>query len=102
MRLLTSCLYCATVLTAFGGLMPSLYVREKTDGHWRYRRVETGRGKRTGHIQGPFYARPFFRGKQIWKTLSAQTFETAQVEADQISVALEAQARGLTVAEAEN
>src|SRR5712691_2490825 len=96
-------LLCA-ILTAFGGLMSSLslYVREKAEGRWRYRCIETGRGKRTGHIRGPFYARPFFQGKQIWKTLLSTTFEEAQIEADQLAIGLEAKAQGLTTAELES
>ena len=82
--------------------MSSLYVREKREGRWRYKRISTGKGKKTGHIQGPFYARPFFQGKQVWKTLLATTFEEAQEEANQLTVALEAQAKGLTIAELEN
>ncbi len=81
---------------------PSLYIREKNaDGRWRYRRVKEGRGIRTADIAGPFFARPFIGGKQVWKTLSAIAFKTAKEEAGELSAALDAQAKGLTVAGAE-
>jgi integrase/recombinase XerD len=81
----------------------SLYLREKNPaGHWRYRRIKEGRGVRTGDLQPPFYARPFLEGKQVWKTLWASSFTEAKQEAEQLAVALEAQARGLTVAELES
>lgn len=82
---------------------PSLYIREKNaDGRWRYRRVKEGRGIRTAELAGPFFARPFIGGKQVWKTLSAIAFKTAKEEAEELSAALDAQAKGLTVAEAES
>jgi integrase/recombinase XerD len=82
---------------------PSLYIREKNPaGKWRYSRIKEGRGVRTGELAAPFYARPFIEGKQIWKTLSAQTFAGAKEEAERLAVALDAQARGLTVAQAES
>ena len=80
----------------------SLYIREKTpEGTWRYRRIKEGRGVKTGDLTGPFFTRPFIGGKQIWKTLAAQTFGEAKEEAEQLSMALDAKAKGLTVAEAE-
>lgn len=82
---------------------PSLYIREKNPaGNWRYRRIKEGRGVRTGELKPPFYARPFFDGRQVWKTLLAANFTAAKQEAEQLAVALEAQAKGLTVAEAES
>ncbi|MGH9725397.1 MAG: tyrosine-type recombinase/integrase, partial [Candidatus Acidiferrales bacterium] len=84
-------------------LAPSLYIRAKNQqGNWRYARVKEGRGVRTGDLKPPFYARPFFEGKQVWKTLSADNFTEAKQEAEQLAVALDAQARGLTVAEVES
>jgi integrase/recombinase XerD len=81
---------------------PSLYIRKKnTDGLWRYGRVKEGRGFRTTDIVGPFFARPFINRKQVWKTLLASTFKKAKEEAEQLNAALEAKAKGLTVAEAE-
>jgi integrase/recombinase XerD len=79
--------------------MPSIYTRGKLDGKWRYSRVETGRGKRTGQLNPPFFVRPFRNGKQSWHALGAQSFEAAIDEAEQVGVGLEAQAQGLTVAE---
>jgi integrase/recombinase XerD len=80
----------------------SLYIREKTpEGTWRYRRIKEGRGVKTGDLTGPFFTRPFIDGKQTWKTLTAQTFKEAKEVAGQLSIALEAKAKGLTVAEAE-
>ena len=64
---------------------PSLYIREKTpEGAWRYRRIKEGRGVKTGDQTGPFFTRPFVNGKQIWKTLAAQTFKEAKEEAGQV------------------
>ena len=81
---------------------PSLYIRERTpNGTWRYRRVKEGRGLKTGELTAPFFTRPFLQGKQIWKTLFAQTFKEAKEEAGQLAIAFDAQSRGLTVAEAE-
>lgn len=81
---------------------PSLYVREKTsEGTWRYRRIKEGRGVRTGELTAPFFIRPFVNGKQMWKTLTAQSFKEAKEEAGQLTAALDAQSKGLTVAEAE-
>jgi integrase/recombinase XerD len=83
--------------------LPSLYIREKNpSGHWRYRRIKEGRGIRTSDLKAPFYARPFLDGKQVWKTLLAENFTEAKEEAAQLSVALEAQAKGLTVTEFES
>ena len=50
---------------------------------WRYRRVEEGRGVKTGHLQGPFHIRPTqVDGSQPWITLDAATFEQAKLERD--------------------
>jgi integrase/recombinase XerD len=81
--------------------MPSIYVRGQIEGKWRYSRVKTGRGQRTGQLQPPFYIRPFRDGKQSWHTLGAQTFEAALEEADQVDAGLVAKSHGLTVAELE-
>jgi integrase/recombinase XerD len=83
--------------------IPSLYTREKNpDGAWRYKRIKEGRGVKTGDLTAPFFARPFVNGKQVWKTLLATTFKEAKEEAGHLSLALDAQTKGLTVAEAEN
>ena len=81
---------------------PSLYIRGKTPaGVWRYRRIKEGRGVKTGDQTGPFFTRPFVNGKQIWKILAAQTFKEAKEEAVQLTVAIDAHSKGLTVEEAE-
>src|SRR6267143_3834781 len=82
---------------------PSLYIREKNAKDvWRYRRIKEGRGLRTGDLAAPFFTRPFVNGKQIWKTLLATTFKEAKEEAEQLTAALDARSKGLTVAEAES
>jgi integrase len=82
---------------------PSLYVREKNpEGRWRYRRIKEGRGVRTGDLAPPFYVRPFLEGKQVWKMLPFATFTAAKEEAERLALALDAQARGLTVAQAQS
>jgi len=81
---------------------PSLYIRGKNrDGAWRYGRIKEGRGIRTGDLSAPFFTRPFINGKQVWKTLSATSFKEAKEEVEHLTVVLDAQAKGLTVAEAE-
>ena len=81
---------------------PSLYTREKNPaGVWRYKRVKEGRGVKTGDLAAPFFTRPSVHGKQLWKTLSAPTFKQAKEEAAQLTAALDAHAKGLTVAEAD-
>jgi integrase len=80
----------------------TLYVRQKnTDGVWRYKRIKEGRGLKTGELTAPFFARRYLNGKQIWKPLFAQTFREAKDEASRLTAALEAQSKGLTVAEAD-
>lgn len=60
---------------------PSLYIREKSpSGPWRYRRIREGRGLKTGDLAGPFFARPTIDGKQMWKSLFAETFAQAKKE----------------------
>jgi hypothetical protein len=80
----------------------SVYVREKNPtGSWRYRKIKEGRGVKTGELKGTFYSRPFLNGRQIWKILMASTFKEAKVEATQLGFVLDAQSKGLSVAEAE-
>ena len=51
---------------------------------WRYRRVEEGRGVKTGSLEPPFFVRPTLAdGSQPWVELDAQTFEQAKRERDQ-------------------
>jgi integrase/recombinase XerD len=82
--------------------LQTIWQRVKTPGGWRYRRIEEGRGKRTGDRQPPFYVRPSVSGAQIWQRLKAETFAEARQEAEQFEAVLDAAAKGLTVAEAEN
>jgi integrase/recombinase XerD len=79
-----------------------LYVREKnSEGIWRYRCVREGKGIKTGDLTPPFFARPFIGGKQTWKPLLAETFPEAKKELAALGLALDAQSKGLTVAEAD-
>src|SRR6266850_328759 len=83
----------------------AIYQRLKSaNGNWQYRFVETGQGKRTGSLRGPFFIRPtFYVGgvrRQPWKALDAATFEQAEAEAETRAAAFDAQRKGLTVAEA--
>lgn len=68
----------------------------------KYTRVEEGRGKRTGDIEGPFFFHPSVNGTQKWIKLTATTFEEAKVEASKGASALLAKRSGLTVKEAED
>ena len=80
----------------------TLYIREKsTAGAWRYRRIKQGRGIRTGELVPPFFVRPSIDGKQVWKTLYAESFREAKEEAEHVIAALKAESEGLTVAEAD-
>ena len=50
---------------------------------WRYRRVEEGRGVKTGSLEPPFFVRPTLAdGSQPWVELDAQTFDQAKRERD--------------------
>jgi len=81
----------------------SIYTRRKNDaGKWRYVRIETGRGVKTGELKPPFFARRSHGGKQIWHGLGAQTFKDAQAEIVAVEAGMEAQTKGLTVAELDN
>src|SRR5216684_6145205 len=82
------------------GPMSSIYTRSKNGaGFWRYARVKEGRGQRTSKLEPPFYARPCVNGKQTWTPLNALTFDHAKEEASHLEIGLEAQSKGLTVAE---
>jgi integrase/recombinase XerD len=63
----------------------SVYIREKTDGGWRYRRIREGRGCKTGDLTPPFFTRRRTDGKQVWKGLYAETFAQAKKEATQLN-----------------
>jgi integrase len=83
--------------------MLSIYNRRKiAAGKWRYERIETGRGVKTGDLRPPFYARLSRNGKQTWRALYAKTFKEALSEIDIVEAGVEAQDQGLTVAELQN
>jgi integrase len=50
-------------------------------------------------LKPPFYARPTINGKQVWQLLHAINFNDAKDEAEHLGVSLQAQAKGMTVAE---
>jgi integrase/recombinase XerD len=80
--------------------MFSVYQRRKNDaGAWRYERIKAGRGVKTGDLQPPFFTRMTRNGKQGWPQLQVETFKDAQVEIERLKAGIEAQGRGLTVAE---
>jgi integrase/recombinase XerD len=67
----------------------SIYIREKTDGGWRYRRIKEGRGCKSGDLNPPFFTRRRMDGKQVWRGLYAETFREAKKEAVQFSSAID-------------
>jgi integrase/recombinase XerD len=81
--------------------MASVYIRVKSGSGWRYQRIEQARGKKTGALSGPFFARPTVNGKQIWHRLGADTLDRARAESELASAAVDAAKRGLTVTEAD-
>jgi len=81
--------------------MASVYIRVQSGSGWRYQRIEEGRGKKTGALSGPFFARPTVNSKQIWHRLGANTFEQAKAESELAAAAVDAARRGLTVTEAD-
>jgi Phage integrase, N-terminal SAM-like domain len=74
----------------------SVYIREKTDGGWRYRRLKEGRGFKTGDLTPPFFTRRRMDGRQVWKGLyaEAETFAQAKKEASQLSAEVPAEPQG--------
>src|SRR5437899_3275237 len=79
----------------------SLYIREKTDGGWRYRRIKEGRGFKISDLTPPFFTRRRMDGKQVWKGLYAETFRQAKAEAAHFGGAVETESRGVTQAQTE-
>jgi integrase len=78
----------------------AIYTRQKNSaGQWRYQRVNTGKGRNRADLQPPFYFRHALGGKRVWTELEATVLSEAKAEVDAIETALEAQAKGLTVAE---
>ncbi len=80
------------------------YARQKNEaGKWRYQRIEQGPGRKYGHLKPPFYFRPTLpNGKRSWIELKARSFAEAKAEIPSLEAALEAQKKGLTVAEADD
>ena len=79
----------------------SLYIREKTEGRWRYRRIKEGRGLKTGDLAAPFFTRRRMDGKQVWKALYAETFREAKQEAAQFTTAIDAESKGFAATQAQ-
>jgi integrase len=78
----------------------AIYTRPKNAaGHWRYQRVNTGKGRNRSDLQPPFFFRHGHNGKRVWTQLKATALSAAKAEAEAIETALEAQSKGLTVAE---
>jgi hypothetical protein len=78
----------------------AIYTRqENSAGQWRYQRVNTGKGRNRADLQPPFYFRHALGGKRVWTELKATVLLEAKTEVDAIETALEAHAKGLTVAE---
>lgn len=82
----------------------TLYQRRKIEGKgWRYQRVKTGRGIKTGDLKGPFYshvvvgAKPNGKPNQQWRRLDGYTLDEAIESADQLQKVLDATAKGLKV-----
>lgn len=82
----------------------TLYQRLKIEGKgWRYRRIKTGKGKKTGDLTGPFYlhivvgAKPNRKPNQQWRRLDGNTFDEASESADELQKVLNATAQGLKV-----
>jgi integrase len=82
----------------------AIYARQKNEaGKWRYQRIDQGPGRKYGHLKHPFYFRPTLpNGKRSWIELKARSFAEAKTEIPGLEAALEAQKKGLTVAEADD
>jgi len=78
----------------------AIYTRPKNAaGHWRYQRVNTGKGRNRSDLQPPFFFRHGHNGKRVWTQLKATDLAAVKAEVETIETALEAQSKGLTVAE---
>lgn len=82
----------------------TLYQRVKIAGKgWRYRRIKTGRGFKTGDLQGPFYLhivvgrKPNGKPNQQWHRVEGDTFDEAMESASKIQTGIAATAAGLKV-----
>jgi integrase/recombinase XerD len=86
-----------------------IYQRVKVPNKgWRYQRVKTGRGIKTGDLQPPFYklavvgTRANGRPDQQWLRLEGNSYNEAVKSAETVRDVLAASAKGLTVAEADD
>ena len=78
----------------------AIYTRQKNAaGQWRYQRANTGKGRNRADLQPPFYFRHAQGRKRLWTQLKATALSAAKAEVESIETSLEAQAKGLTVAE---
>jgi integrase/recombinase XerD len=82
----------------------SIYTRSKNaKGQWRYEKVKTGRGIKTGGLKGPFHLRyTTDDGKQAWWPDKPEQYEDALELDDKIGGMLAAKQQGLTIAEYED
>src|SRR5260221_4672459 len=90
--------------------MNAIYTREKTlkdsagkilpKPLWRYRRVKLGKGHKLAGLDGPFFSRIKKAGSkwQSWVSLG-DDIDQALEAAENLGHAMEAQSKGLTVAE---
>jgi len=78
----------------------AIYTRQKNSaGQWRYERVNTGKGRNRANLEPPFYFRHAHDGKRVWTQMRATSLSAAKAEVETVETGLEAQAKGLTVAE---
>ncbi|MFZ0978806.1 MAG: hypothetical protein WAN23_05320, partial [Candidatus Acidiferrales bacterium] len=79
----------------------SIYTRAKNkSGQWRYTKVKTGRGIKSGGLKGPFHLRYTTpEGKQSWWPDKPDTFEEAVELDSKIDGMVAAKQQGLTIAE---
>src|SRR5579862_2754344 len=82
----------------------TLYQRVKIEGKgWRYQRIKTGRGFKTGDLHGPFYLhivvgrKPNGKPNQQWHRIESDTFDEALESAGKIQTGIAATAAGLKV-----
>lgn len=82
----------------------SIYTRTKNEnGQWRYTKVKTGRGVKTGGLKGPFHLRYTTpEGKQTWWPDKPETLGEAVELDSKIDSMVRAKQQGLTIAEYED
>lgn len=82
----------------------SIYTRSKNEkGQWRYEKLKTGRGIKTGGLKGPFHLRyTTTEGKQSWWPDKPEHYEDALDLDGKIGSMLAAKQQGLTIAEYED